>query len=155
MGKICTFFGHREIRLTDELIGKLKKRILDLIKNGFDIFYFGGFGDFDELCWKIVTYYKKQYSYIKRIYVCEDYKFIDRPHKRPNWLRDENYEEFIYLDISYTGFYKRIYFRNCEMINQSDYIIFYVTNNVSNSGAYKALEYAKRKKKNYVNILEK
>ena len=41
------------------------------------------------------------------------------------------------------------------MINQSDYIIFYVTNNVSNSGAYKALEYAKRKKKNYVNILEK
>lgn len=107
------------------------------------------------MCWKIVTYYKKQYSYIERIYVCEDYKFIDRPHKRPNWLRDENYEEFIYLDISYTGFYKRIYFRNCEMINQSDYIIFYVTNNVSNSGAYKALEYAKRKKKNYVNILEK
>lgn len=37
------------------------------------------------------------------------------------------------------------------MINQSDFIIFYV-NKTENSGAYKALQYIKKKKKPFINI---
>lgn len=37
------------------------------------------------------------------------------------------------------------------MINQSDFIIFYV-NNKENSGAYKAMRYTKKKKKSFINI---
>ena len=66
-------------------------------------------------------------------------------------LTKKDYEEFIYLDMRYTGFYQRIYFRNIEMIEQSDFILFYV-NNTENSNAYKTMQYAKRKKKTFINI---
>ena len=55
--------------------------------------------------------------------------------------------------MKYTGFYQRIYFRNLEMIEQSDFIIFYV-NNTENSGAHKAMQYAKRKKKAFINVAQ-
>ncbi len=152
MYKVCSFFGHREICITEELKNKLRDVIESLItKENFGIFFFGGFGKFDDLCHEIVTELKNKYSFIKRMYVCEDYKFVDRPHKRPKWLTKEDYEEFIYLDMKYTGFYQRIYFRNLDMIEQSDFIIFYV-NNTENSGVYKAMQYARRKKKTFINV---
>ena len=52
--------------------------------------------------------YKKKYTRIKRVYVCEFYKYIEKPSKRPKWLKDEDYEVFEYFDMRYTGFYKRI-----------------------------------------------
>lgn len=84
--------------------------------------------------------------FIKRIYCLSDPRH-QRVSKRPKWLKDENYEEFIYLDLSFDWWYQRIYYRNCEMIDQSDYVVFYVKH-TENSGAYKAFQYAKRKKKN-------
>lgn len=150
--KTCSFFGHREIIVTKELKQKLRDIIENLItKENFVIFFFGGFGEFDNLCHEIVTKLKNKYSFVKRIYVCEDYNFVDRPHKRPKWLTKKDYEEFIYLDMRYTGFYQKIYFRNIEMIEQSDFILFYV-NNTENSNAYKTMQYAKRKKKTFINI---
>ena len=150
--KTCSFFGHREISVTKELKQKLRVIIENLITfENFVIFFFGGFGEFDNLCHEIVTELKNKYSFVKRIYVCEDYNFVDRPHKRPKWLAKEDYEEFIYLDMRYTRFYQRIYFRNIEMIEQSDFILFYVIN-TENSGAYKTMQYAKRKKKTFINI---
>ena len=73
--------------------------------------------------------------------MCEDYKFIDRPKKRPVWLKQENYEDFIYLDLDFDWWYKRIYYRNCAMIDRSDIVVFYVEPK-ENSGAYKAYKYA-------------
>ena len=54
--------------------------------------------------------------------------------------------------MKYTGFYSRIYFRNCEIIDHSDYCVFCVDENADNSGALKALKYAKKKKKTLTNI---
>ena len=71
---------------------------------------------------------------------------------RSRWLKDENYEAFDYFDMKYTGFYSRIYFRNCEIIDHSDYCVFCVDENADNSGALKALKYAKKKKKTLTNI---
>ena len=47
---------------------------------------------------------------------------------------------------------KRIYYRNCAMIDKSDIVIFYAEDR-ENSGDYKALKYAKQKKKLYFNLI--
>ena len=149
--KTCTFFGHREIEITKELENKLENILQDLIVNkNFVYFYFGGFGMFDELCHQIVSKLKLKYTHIQRIYCLSDQRYL-RINKRPKCLKDEDYEEFIYLPLDFDYWYQRIYFRNIEMINQSDYIIFYVKN-TQRSGAYKAFQYALKMKKDYINI---
>ena len=66
-------------------------------------------------------------------------------------MKDEDFEEFIYLDLAFDWWYQRIYFRNVEMINQSDFVIFYV-NRTAKSGAYKTFQYAKKIKKPFINL---
>ncbi|MBE5730414.1 MAG: hypothetical protein E7350_00490 [Clostridiales bacterium] len=70
--KICSFFGHRKIELTEELKQRTKKVIEDLItKHNVLIFLFGSRSDFDYLCHSIVTELKEKYPNIKRIsYTC-------------------------------------------------------------------------------------
>jgi len=148
--KVCSFFSHSKIEITEELKEKLMTTVKKLIEDGFSIFYFGGFGEFDELCWQTVTQLKTTYPDIKRIYCLSDPRH-QRLSKRPRLLKDEDYEEFVYLDLDFDWWYQRIYFRNCEMINQSDFVIFYV-NQTKNSGAYKALQYAKKNKKGFINL---
>ncbi len=151
--KTCTFFGHKEIEITKELEVKLKKIIQDLILNkNYVYFYFGGFGMFDDLCHKVVSKLKIKHPYIKRIYCVSDERYL-RVNKRPGCLKDEDYEEFVYLPLNFDYWYQRIYFRNIEMINQSDFIVFYVKNTLK-SGAYKAFQYALKKKKDLINITE-
>ena len=150
--KICSFFGHREIEVTEELVKELKLKIEDLIVNeSVGIFYFGGFGMFDDLCWQVVTELKLKYAHIKRIFCLSNPRHL-RVNKRPKNLKREDYEEFVYLDLDFDWWYQRIYYRNVEMINQSDFVIFYVKN-TSNSGAYKAYQYAVKKKKKIINIV--
>ena len=149
LGKSCSFFGHRKIVIDDNLINFLHQHIEWLIINGFDTFYFGGFGEFDDLCYIIVSKLKKEYSHIKRIFCLSDRKHLN-PKKRPSYLNAEEYEDFLYFELDFDYWYQRIYFRNCEIIKNSDYIIFFVTN-TENSGANKALDFAKKIKKNYIN----
>ena len=151
---LCVF-GHRDMTFTEQneiYIYNLFDYFI--VNKRVGIFNFGGFGDFDDFAHKVVTKLKEKYPFIKRVYICEDYKFISRPHKRPKWLKDEDYEVFEYFDMRYTGFYQRIYFRNCEIIDHSDYCVFCVDETAEYSGAKKALEYAKRKKKEIKNVFQ-
>ena len=77
-----------------------------------------------------------------------------RINKRPKWLKTEDYEEFVYLDLQFEWWYQRIYYRNCAMIDRSDIVLFYVEER-ENSGAYKAYKYAKLKKKETINLYSK
>ena len=87
MDNYCCVFGHSDITITKELIKKLNEIFENLIiDKKVNCFFFGGFGNFDDFCYKTITELKHKYQFIKRIYVCEDYKYIDRPHKRP-WLQ--------------------------------------------------------------------
>ena len=147
--KICSFFGHRDIVVTDELMQRLYVLIENLIVNeNFGVFFFGGLSDFDELCWQVVTQLKQKYQFIKRIYCLIEPKYL---RKLPRWLDRKNYEEFIYLDLKFDWWYQRIYFRNEEIIRHSDFVVFYV-NETENSGAYKAMQIAKKLKKPYKNM---
>lgn len=151
---LCVF-GHRNMTFTEQDEIDLYKLFEDFIVNKrVGIFNFGGFGDFDDLAHKVASKLKEKYPFIKRVYICEDYKFISRPHKRPKWLKDEDYEEITYLDLNFDYWYTRIYYRNCEIIDRSDICVFCVDETVEYSGAKKALEYAKRKKKEIINVLQ-
>ena len=147
---ICSFFGHREIDITKELQNSLISTVMQLIEKGFNNFYFGGFGEFDNLCYAIVTNLQQQYPNIKRTFCYVDKRWQGEP-KRPSWLTKNNYEEIIYLQPSFDYWYQQIYYRNCAMIDNSQYVVFYVENS-ENSGAYKAMQYAIKTKKQLLNL---
>ncbi len=149
--KTCSCFGHRDILITSELEISVKSIIVNLIENEkVSIFYFGGFGDFDALCHRIVSELMGKYCDIKRIFCLSDERHL-RLSKRPKFLSDTDYEEFIYLPLKYDYWYTRIYYRNLEIMDASDFIIFYVINN-ENSGAYKCYKYAIKNKLNIIKL---
>ena len=151
--KICSFFGHRDVHITDKLYTAVIAEIAKAVTFGVRTFYFGGYGTFDDLCHKAVTEIKnkKPELKIKRIYCVPQERYL---YKSVRYFRREDYDEVIYLTPSFTGWYKSIYFRNCAIIDQSELIIFFAENK-KNSGAYKAYLYAKKKKdKQIVNLWE-
>lgn len=147
---ICSFFGHRDVELTEELIERTKAEINKAVKDGCRIFYFGGYGDFDDLCYKIVTDIKNEKPDldIKRVFCVSKEKEL---RKLPRGVKREDYEEMIYPNLSFDYWYTSIYYRNCAMIDDSEKVIFYVEQR-ENSGAYKAYQYATKKKKNIINL---
>lgn len=151
--KICSFFGHRDVDITDRLYNATADEIKRAIDKGCLIFYFGGYGSFDALCLEIVTKIKEENPNlpIKRIYCVAQERFL---RKRVRYFKREDYDEITYLTPSFDGWYKSIYFRNCAMIDKSEFIIFYAEQR-EQSGAYKAYKYAKRKKdKEIINLFE-
>lgn len=151
--KICSVFGHSEILKEDKcyLKPRLEREFLNLILNhGVKKFLFGGFGEFDDLCYQVVCELKNQFEFIERIHCVENERLL-RPDKQPIWLKNRNYEQIIYLEPDFKYWYTQIYYRNLEMIKASDFIIFYVRNR-NNSGAFKSFKFAKKIKKMIIEI---
>ena len=152
--KICTFFGHRYIEKTDTLYAAAKAEIENAIDFGCRIFYFGGYSDFDDMCNQIVARLQEEKPdlSLRRIYCVSQERYLV---KKVRYFNRADYDEVTYLYRDFTGWYQSIYFRNCSMIDESDYVIFYAEKR-EGSGAYKAYEYAKKKKdKRIVNIYGK
>ena len=145
---ICSFFGHRNVEINEELFENIKREVVKALEFGCRTFYFGGYGDFDDYCWQTVTSLKKSFPElkIKRVYCVAQEKFLYKPVR---YFKRENFDDVIYLPPSFDGFYKSIYFRNCAMIDVSVYVVFYAEER-EDSGAYKALKYANRKKRDKV-----
>ena len=151
--KICSFFGHRTIKSTETLSEIITAEIVKALEFGCRTFYFGGYGDFDKLCYQIVSKIKRTNPTlnIERVYCVAQESFL---HKKVRYFERTDYEKVIYLTPAFEGWYKSIYFRNCAMIDNSEVIIFYAEKR-ENSGAYKAFMYAKKKKgKRIVNLFE-
>lgn len=149
--KICSFFGHRQIHLTEDLYQRVYAEILNSLNFGCRTFYFGGYGEFDRLCYKIVNRIKEENPSLnlRRVFCVPQERYI---YKRVRYFRREDYDEVIYLSPTFDWWYTSIYYRNLAMIDSSDYIIFYAENR-ENSGAYKTYKYAvKKKDKAVVNL---
>lgn len=147
--KRCCFFGHKSICDKDgSLFERLKKEIEELIKSGYTEFLFGGYGDFDSLSHKAVKSLREKYPHIKTVYVQAYYKPKDDNFE---YLRSR-YDETEYPEIEEKPKKFAIVYRNREIIDNSDFCIFYV--NRSYGGALQALQYAKRKKKTLINLAQ-
>lgn len=145
---ICSFFGHRAVEITKDLYAATAIEIKKAMDFGCRTFYFGGYGDFDDLCYRIVSKLAEENPelHIKRVYCVAREEYL---RKRVRYFCPEDYDGVIYLQPSFDGWYKSIYFRNCAMIDASNYVIFYAEARES-SGAYKAFRYAKRRKDVFV-----
>ncbi len=150
--KSCAVFGHSEIIETVSLREETKRTLEDLVKQGYCYFYFGGFSMFDEMCREIVGELRVQYPQVMRIYCAPDRRYL-RINKRPSWLKKEDYEEIIYIELEFDWWYNRLYYRNCAMVDRSDVVLIYVEER-ENSGAYKIYKYALRKKKKIINMFD-
>ena len=178
--KVCSFFGHRKIEITEELKQKVKDIIEDLIvKENVLTFLFGSRSDFDYLCHLVVTELKEKYSGIKRIvYTCQSENctleserqkwedFYSKLYKREVHLLAVE-EEFEHK-TKYTSGKASYVERNQAMINDSDYCVFYYDKNYlpekrkwsksslgyyqPKSGTKLAYDYAIQKKKKIVNV---
>lgn len=147
--KSCCFFGHAELNIDQALIDKITNFIKGLLLQDYKVFYFGGFGMFDEICYQIVCKLKQEHSDIKRIFCVVEEQQLNS-WKRPNWLNQRQYEDFIYFSPEFDYWYKRIYYRNIEMIKNSDLSVFFVEHDYG--GAYKVMQYATKNKVNTINL---
>lgn len=181
--KVCSFFGHRKIDLTDELKRKVKNVIEDLIINDNVLtFFFGSRSDFDYLCHLVVTELKEKYPSIKRVaYTCKSETCVlesERESQEKLYSKVLNrdvyilgVEEEVEHKTKYTAGRASYVERNQAMINDSDYCVFYYDEKYKpnlrkqskrsvgcyqpKSGTKLAYDYALRKRKTLINILEK
>lgn len=163
----CCFVGHRKMKLTQDILSKVKKILESLIsEKSVNVFYFGSKSEFDDLCYKVVTDLKEKYPHIKRVYVRAAYKDISDSYK--NYLM-ESFEDTYYpepIENSGRAVYVEI---NYEMINKSDYCVVYYDENYEppkrcnkrnlpysqpKSGTKLAYDYALKRKKEILNVME-
>lgn len=126
-----------------------------LIKKGATKFLFGSKSEFDKLSWEVVTDLKKEFPFIKRVYVRSAFQHIDNSYKK--YLLVSYEETYFPLKIEKAGKYSYVE-RNFEMIDNSNVCIFYFNKNYiptpSNrkSGTKIAFAYAQKKKKQIINL---
>ena len=178
--KICSFFGHREIKGGEELKAKVSEVVEDLIVNyGVLTFLFGRQSEFDSLCHLVVTELKEKYPDIKRVaYTCKNETYV-LESERLKW--EKMYSHILKKDVYLLGVeeefeHKAKYVagkasyveRNKAMIDNSDFCVFYYDENYEpklkkfsksklcyyqpKSGTKIAYDYAKRKMKTIIKI---
>lgn len=133
------FCGHRNIA-NPEIVKEWLRQVVDqLIDNGADTFYLGGYGQFDSLAASIIYDLKQQYPLIRSVLVLP---YLDRQYSL------ESYDETLYPPIETVPRRFAILKRNEYMIKESDIVVAYVQ--YSYGGAYTAWQYAKRKGKTII-----
>lgn len=145
---IIAFFGHSDFHGSQELEDKIIASIKEKANGEHVSFFLGGYGFFDSFA----------------LHCCKKYQEIDpesrtvfvSPYRRERYFKDrpyiqENYDEILIpdgVDGEFSAF--NIVKRNEWMVKKADFVITYV--NVGWGGAAKALEYAVKHKKAYLNF---
>ena len=141
--KACTFFGHRD-GLYESKREIVKKIVTDLIeKEGVNQFYIGGRGAFDSICADIVHGLKKDFPWIKNTKVLS---YI--PTK--DFILSTKYDDSVYLLEKAVLPKFAIWETNKLIIDRCDFVITAVGKEYG--GAYRALQYAKRRGKRTWNV---
>ncbi len=144
----CVFFGHRQMQY-EKYRAQIEKCIVDLIENhGVTQFYSGGRGDFDRICSVIVGGFKRKYPYIRNTLVLS---YI--PLEKENFYLPPQYDDSIYLLEGYIPPRLAILKTNERMALRADYVVSGVRSEWG--GAWTAMEYAKKHKKQIVSIFSK
>ena len=125
--KTCCFIGHRKVSNMENLKDRVYETTENLIlTDKVDTFLFGSKSEFNDLCLEIVTALKEKYPHIKRIYVRSAFPDIS-----------DRYEKYLLKQYEGTYFPKKVkgagkasyVVRNKEMIDKSNFCIFYYDEN--------------------------
>lgn len=144
MGKVCAFFGHREI--WSDISEPLEQAVRAAIADGSTEFWVGGYGAFDAQAAQSVRRLKKDFPEIT-LHLILAYL----PTK--NDALADSYDSSIYPEgLEFVPKRFAISKRNQWIVNNCDMVIAYVRNTYG--GAYTALQSAKRKERYIINIAE-
>ena len=139
---IVAFCGHREVFDPESVDAWLNETVEELILEGVDCFYLGGYGQFDTLAAAVVRQQKERHPQIRSVLVLP---YLDRSFDA------SAYDETVYPPLENVPKLYAISRRNAYMIDRSDVVIAFVTH--SFGGAYKALCYAQRRQKRIIRYL--
>ena len=135
--KRCCFIGHRSIELTDDLLQQLKGTIKRLIlEEGVRYFLFGSRSAFDDLCHHIVTELQNEYPHIVRVAYTRRSEYAVKAEEKEKLERSwasvlktevklKDYDAEVQSDRVYSAGKASYVERNQEMIDNSDFCIFY------------------------------
>ena len=138
----CTFFGHREC--PDSIKIKLREILIDLISNhDVDMFYVGHQGRFDAIVRSVLQELKKEYPQINYSVV-----LAYMPEKQTE--HNDNSDTMLPEGIESVHPRYAISWRNNWMIQQSNYVVTYITH--SWGGAAQYAEKATRSGKVVINL---
>ena len=140
MGKICVFFGHREV--PKELYPRLKEAVEAAIASGVTEFWNGGYGGFDSMAQSVVNEAKREYPYILHRLV-----YAYPPVHGPDACFDQAFCPDILNEYEYRA---RIPKRNLWMAEQCDMAITYV--NHDESTIYQPLDHMYQMEKAFVRL---
>lgn len=144
--KCVCFAGHRFDWQNIGIDDKLYETIENLIMQGYETFYDGGKGYFDELSALTVAKLKRMYPFIKLIRVLSTYSHDKEKNMLPTY-----YTESILPDLDGFHYKMRIIKRNEWIVNHSDVLVCHIVETYK-SGAYTMFKYAKRKNKIIIQI---
>lgn len=148
--KSCAFFGHRQIEIK-QYREKLISIITDLIENkGVTQFYSGGRGTFDSYCCELVHGLKEKYP---QITVTKVLSYIPASTD-PDYVFTipKFYDDSIYLLERRVPQRVAIVETNKCLADRADYIVAGIE--LPWGGAYKACEYAMKRKKPIINVID-
>ena len=143
---IITFAGHREVHEGMNLMGKILSAITENIIDRTVYFYCGGYGEFGNMCARIVYELKPENPGFKSVFVTPYISSTRITKLQSDFL----YDEILYADLERVPQCLAILKRNEYMVDKADLVIAYV--NFKQGGAYKTLTYAKRKGKQIINL---
>lgn len=132
-----TFCGHRQIDDVEKVRLWLENTLQELISNGADTFYLGGYGEFDELAASLLRKLKIKNNKINLVLVVP---YAERTA--------EGYDEIIYPDMGDVSSRFAIIKRNEWMAEASDVVVAYVLRNTG--GAARTLKHAQIKAKTII-----
>ncbi len=134
-----TFCGHSEVFERDDVASWLHGICEQLISEGAQTFYLGGYGAFDHLAAETLRKLKPAYPQIKLILVL--------PYLNSS-MPTAGYDESVYPPLESVPRRYAILRRNEWSVQQADVVVAYVTHNWG--GAAKTLQYAQRKHKRVI-----
>ena len=134
-----TFCGHKEVWDREPVERWLKQVCGELISQGANEFFLGGYGHFDYMCASVLRELKKTHPQIRLILVL--------PYLNSTMITD-GYDETVYPPLETVPPRFAIVRRNEWMVRESDVVVAYVIRGFG--GATKTLEYARRKKKTII-----
>ncbi len=155
--KSCSIIGHRVVEATDDLKTSIMQTARHLIINdGITDFLFGSRSVFKDLCYDVITELKKEFDYIRRIYVRAEYPNITEHYY--NYLKRFYEDSYFYSDTQ-NGRLNYIK-RNEKMVDESEVCLFYYNAEYkvaskTKSGTHLAYKYAQRKNKKIINLYKK
>ena len=136
----CTFFGHRNC--PDAIRTKLREVLVELIvNNGVETFYVGNHGRFDAIVRSVLRELKEEYHQMNYAVV-----LAYMPCKQ----HEDDLDTMLPEGIEFVHPRYAISWRNSWMLQQSDYVVTYITH--SWSGAAKFADKAKKQGKRVFNI---